>query len=209
MNSVVEQLFEDYKHYRHHTANYIRVKKERPYFREMKLRADRAKALKEMELWCRRKGVDPRWWLYSLFSSREWVAAPKFEQLVPKTKRTEKKALARYEALQEAPLYAQQITNRIQQDRRDQYTTYDPNRDISGTVENIKRRYLSEHDAQRCVDEMSSVTFGYHPKSLVCARCPLMTECEARLRKTVPFDIVALRRGDITIDEAKRAYHGR
>lgn len=81
---------------------------------------------------------------------------------------------------------------------------FDPNRDISGTTEAYKRRHLMDGDPQLCMERMSVETFGYHPRSLVCARCPLAQACAGRLQASVNFDILALRRGEITAQQAVR-----
>lgn len=200
----IQQLFDDFQYYRKHTAHYAKLRSELPVLRDLKLTDERKDALSRMTSWCEHNGLDPRWYLYSLFSCRNWRFCPKWEQLTPGTKKTEKKAIARYHLLSEAPLYSQRISEQIAAHQQASGQVYDPNRDLSNTTENIKRSYLAVYDTDRCMDEMTSTTLGYHPRSTVCARCPARAECERRLQATVPFDIVALRRGDLSVDEAKR-----
>jgi len=198
---MLERIFEDYLHYRRNTAHYCQMKERLPYMREPKLNEERRNALQNMIGWCQQNSLDPRWFLYSLFHARKWIAAPRWDQLVPGTNKTAKKAIARYKALNRAPLFLQRVDAELQ---ASQENNYDPNRDISTTTENIKRNYLAVYDTDRCIAEMQTTTLGYHPKSLVCARCPVAKKCAEMLQATVPFDILALRRGEITTDQAKR-----
>ncbi len=200
----VQQLFEDFQHYRKQTANFQKLRATIPYLRDLKLSDPRRSALSKMVRWCTQKELDSRWWLYSLFQARRWIAAPRWEQLVPGTKKTEVKAIARYVALKEAPLYAERVSQETRAQQEAQGQVYDPNRDLSNTVENIKRRYLDASDSERCMREMSTVTLGYHPKSQVCVSCPSTQICVQQTQAQVPFDIVALRRGDLSVDQAKR-----
>jgi hypothetical protein len=79
---------------------------------------------------------------------------------------------------------------------------YDGNRDLAASTEALKRRYMMFSDPDGCfVDERTN---GYHPKSLVCAQCPLAIGCEQKLRAAAAYDIVALRKGEITVTQAKR-----
>jgi len=197
-----EQLFADYDYYRYHTANFIAASGRGQYMRSLKRTPEREEQFERFAAFCEANQLNPRLYLYSLFDARQWTFAPRLDQLVPGTKKTAKKAIARFHALKEVPLYAQRMQQ--ERDQRGDTPTFDPNKDISGTVENVKRRYVSLYQFERCMSEINTVTLGYHPKSTVCLRCPTATECEGLTQNMVPFDIVALRRGDLSADEAKR-----
>lgn len=204
----VEELFRDYQLYRKRTANFLALKARRGYLRDPKLSDERRRALVRMSEWCATQNLDPRWFLYSLFAARRWVAAPRWDQLVPRSKATERRAVARCQAMSAAPLLSERVDEQIASLR----PTYDVNRDLCGTAENRKRVHLSRGDYEGCMAETQTVTYGYHPSSYVCQSCPAREECERRLRGSVGFDIMALRRGELSLDEAKRIsgrYHER
>ena len=81
-------------------------------------------------------------------------------------------------------------------------TVYDRARDISHQAEAIKRRHLADGRPDLCLTDMDEYTFGYHPKSLLCARCPLTQQCIMTLQNKYPFDVVALRNGQINMQQA-------
>lgn len=201
MPTTTEQLFEDYAYYRLHTRHYQEQIRTRP-MRSLKKSPDRLEQLSKLLAFCEEHDVDARAFLHSRFQTYRWNFAPPWHHLVPGSKATTKKSLDQYNALREAPLYAKRIQQNQQNIIAD--TTFDPNRDINPSIETVKRRYLATGDVARCVSESQTLTLGYHPKSTVCARCSAQSECEAQLRASVPFDIVALRRGDLSADQAKR-----
>lgn len=85
---------------------------------------------------------------------------------------------------------------------------YDPNWEMSPLSEAIKKRYASIGDAQRCMRETLERTLGFHPKSGTCQSCPLRQQCAEQLQKMIPeFDIVALREGKISPEEAQARVH--
>lgn len=202
------QLFDLFNYYRSHTANVVARRQKAPV-RDYKPTKQRLDVLKEMVGWCAQHEVDPRVWMYTLFDARSWGFAPKFDQLVPKTKKTAKKNLERYANLAHLPVLQKYNTEQGYQKAQAAGAVWDPNRDLNYSAEGLKRRYLNEGDVQRCMSEMETATYGYHPKSFVCARCPLAQQCEQALQAKVSFDITALRRGEITAEQARQtAYYG-
>lgn len=189
-------LLSDYNFWRGQTWHTQEIQR-KGYLRNVKLKTA-APALTALAQWCDGKAIDPRRWLYFRFASRNWRYAPRLDQLVPSS-RTEAKAVSKYKLLKETPAFSQ----RIQQEsayRRDETGVYwDVNRDICHVAEAIKRRYLATSQWERCMNEMTERTYGFHPKSRVCQRCPAAAQCEQRLRAQAPFDIVALRRGDVDL----------
>lgn len=193
--TIVEQLFDDYNGYRFKTHHYREgIKNKGRLSRSLKPSTIRLESLRRMSTWCQERGIDPRHWLYSLFSVN-WLFAPRFNQLIRPNHL--KKYSKTHVGLFDNKLRAEHHAVCVADGR-----TYDPNRDLSGTIESIKRRYLSESDADRCMSEMST-TLGFHPSSVVCSGCSLAKVCTARLDQVVSFDIQALRRGDITSDQAR------
>lgn len=199
--TTAEQLFQDYDQYRLHTTHYRATLKRKGHMRSPKKTSERMQQLQKLIDFCTTNDLEPRLYLYSLFKARHWNYAPLWHQLVPGSKATQKKAIARYKALTSVPMFAERLEREHVQNSE---VPYDPNRDINQSVENIKRRYLANYNTDRCMAEMQTVTLGYHPRSIVCARCPVAQECERKLRSSVPFDIIALRRGDLSLDQAKR-----
>lgn len=189
-------LLSDYNYWRSHTE-YIAEKRKTGYVRDTSMKKARPH-LAAMQRWCKDKNIDARRWLYFRFASRHWRYAPPLEQLVPAAK-SESKALIAYNLMEATPAYSERIHNEIRYQKDATGITWDVNRDVSHLAEAIKRRYLATHDWQRCIDRMADQTFGYHPKSLVCQRCPGASQCVAQLSRGVPFDIVALRRGDVDL----------
>lgn len=194
----LEQLFRDYNHYRFHTNHYQKLvaagKMQAASLKPLKQRLD---ALSKMAGFCAEHGIDPRHWLYTLFQTKRWLFAPRFDQLTPKAH------LERYSNLQHSPnsLYATKIRTEWQQDRGDRGASYDARRDMSATTEAYKRNYL-EINPEVCLDNIDK-TLGYHPKSLVCARCPIRQRCESQLSAAQGYDVSKLRRGEMSLNEAQ------
>jgi hypothetical protein len=203
------QLFDDFNYYRAHTRNVLSRREKAPV-RDYKQTPKRLDVLKEMIGWCSLHDVDPRLWLYSLFVSRKWLFAPTFNQLIPRSQRTAKKSLRSYSTLSDLPIFQKRIDEQNREHAEAEGVVWDPNRDLNYSAEGLKRRFLNEGDVERCMREMETTTFGYHPKSFVCARCPVARRCEQALQAKVPFDITALRSGQLTAEQARRiAYYGR
>ena len=205
--TLAEQLISDYNYYRSFTSEMFEKQKSGRYTGEVKLktkRIDREPILNEMAAFCYEHDVSPRLWLFMLFQMRRWIRPPKFNQLVPRSRKTLEKNLNLYANLSEVPLFRKRIDEERHQKSTERGEDFDVNRDIDFYAEALKRRYLNEGDPERCIEEMGMNTHGYHPKSLVCARCPLSGQCIPILQAKVPFDILALRRGDITAQQAQQ-----
>ena len=86
---------------------------------------------------------------------------------------------------------------------------FDRARDIANGAELLKRRYLTFGNYQRCMSEMETDTFGYHPKSQICQGCAVRFECAALLQSKVDYDIMSVRLGLMSMDEAQVAHHVR
>lgn len=217
-------LLDDFNAYRSQTENYSRLRQLHPM---RSLGAEKGlPALQAMDAWCRERGIDSRRWLYWLFARTRFRFAPKLTNLIPARKtpklqaKAEAKALAAYNALRGTPQLTERVFRELEIKRAHAGQSYDPNRDLSHIAEAVKRRYLAEGNPDKCLSDMFAnrpdtvPTWGYHPKSLSCVRCPLAQQCVAQLRAAVSsFDIVALRLGQMTLQQAQvmdgRAYHGR
>jgi len=202
MDDATRGLFDDYNWWRSKTLRVAAMKQRGIPVKDLVIKPEREAALKGMAQWCKNNSVDPSRWLCGLFHIRVWQFAPRWEHLTPKAK-TEKKRLARYLTISDMPLFSRRVRERIefQQDR--DCTGYDPNRDMSATTEALKTRYLAEQDPHGCLASMGTGTNGYHPKSLVCGRCPLNQECNNQTQASFNFDVLALRRGEITLQQAR------
>ena len=154
-----------------------------------------------MVTWCKQRKIPARQWLYSLFAARRWMFAPKVEE----SALLSEKHLVRFKEFADYDFYAKYI-KRIDNLKKlnDPKAGFDPNKDLSTTTEEAKRWYLSEYGATECRRHMFSETFGYHPLSRVCARCSGQTECLQELKDSLQFDVVGLRLGKLTVEDAKR-----
>ena len=194
------RLFDDYRYYRQHTASVQTLKQQKPYLREMKATLERLKLFGSMAAWCADQGINPRLWLYSLFVSRKWLFAPKLESAHLQSQ----KHIPKYHALEDTGLYKQRQMEQESLTNVSNPTTFDPNRSLSHASEEAKRAYLAAGNPQACMAATSTETFGFHPGSTVCARCPVVEPCKAQLQALVRFDIQALRRGEITSEQARQ-----
>lgn len=201
--TTTDQLFQDYNYYRFHTKHYKDgVTKRNWLSRSLKPTSERLKALEAMNAWCSGRNINPRHWLYTLFQARQWVFSPRFDHL------TSPKHLKRYKTMITSPMYDNRMRELRAESDWKEGKAYDPNRDLSGTVEALKRKHLASGDAERCMAEINT-TLGFHPKSTVCARCPLAQSCSVAIQQRVPFDIQALRRGEMTSDQARMVAYTR
>jgi len=187
-----QQLFEDYNQWRDHT-NHVQQMRQRHPMQRLKAKPDRLQIFEQLITWCDGQGIPPRLWLYSLFQTRRWLFAPPLKHLL-----STKNHLPRYKELSNTQAYQD-----ILRTERKVEVTYDPNRDTSGTTEALKRRYLARGDAAGCMAAVDA-TLGYHPKSDVCVPCACAVACEKKLVASAPFDIMALRRGELASTEAKK-----
>lgn len=196
------ELFADYNYYRLFTQHVAQYRARGRMVRYLKETPDRLAALAAMASWCRDRKFDPRHWLCWLFHRNHWKFARPFHQLIPGSKRTEKALLKAYEECGYLSMYDRRIRELNLVRDIAQGELYDGNRDLSSTVEALKRRYAMFGDADGCFGDDRAK--GYHPRSIICAQCPLAAQCERKLRASAAYDIVALRNGQITVEQAKR-----
>lgn len=197
-----ETLLEDYNDYRFRTHHIQQLRQNGQNVHS--LGRKRLSAFEGLQEWCAEHQVDARRWLCSLFEARRWLFAPPLNQL------KSKKHLKRYSKMDTIPVFR----NRIQQERQTRLNTagevFDPNRDLSASAETLKRRYLTLSTYDRCIEKMDDETYGYHPRSTVCQECPAQHTCSTMLQAKVGFDIMALRRGQMTAEQAQAViYYGR
>ena len=192
------QLFRDYCYYRQHTAHVQKLKKERPYLRDLKETPARLKLFAHMAKWCEDQGINPREWVYSLFVSRRWLFCPKLDRAHLQSK----KHIPKFRQLRDYILYRKRQMEQESVEAPGP-EVFDPNRDMSHTAEDAKAAYVRVGQYVICMANMATETFGFHPKSAVCARCLAAKECQEKLAQSVNFDVLALRRGEITSEEAQ------
>lgn len=204
----LQTILDDYNYYRSYTAHVQDMRARGNYVADVKMKTkagdDREPYFAGMVHFCEEHSLDPKLWLYMLFKIRRWRAAPRFTQLVPKSKKSLQKNLNYYADLSDLPLFQK---NRIEKRHTAAIKAgevWDINRDIGFSTEALKRRYLNEGDAERCMSELEERTYGYHPRSLVCARCPVVTQCTQKLESKFGTHIIALRRGEITTQQAQQ-----
>lgn len=195
------RLFRDFNFYREQTTRIQQVKAQRGFAAQYKLTNQRIEFFESLIGWCRNNQVDPRLWLYTLFRARRWYEPPALRNLNSAKKEfMSKKHLDKYEKLLESNVldgYMKHIRKDVRP--RDEF---DPNKDILPRIEQVKDQLLMTQQSERCMLKMVDETFGYHPKSKVCGRCPIAVQCAQKLKGSVDFDIIALREGLITVQEA-------
>jgi len=197
-----EKLLGDYNFYRTHTDNYQKQLQARPYMRELKGTPDRLQLFNRLDQWCIVNGLDSRRFLYAQFKKHKWLFAPPVNRLLP-GKKSLKVAIERYHILKEAPLLTNRLNAEHEHAQQMRGEIFSINRDVSYAAEALKRRYSYVNQLERCIDEMFTKTYGYHPKSRVCLNCVEAHRCMEKLRASVPFDIVGLRQGRITLQECR------
>lgn len=193
-------MFADFQRYRLQTASIQKVRANAGWARMHKETPERLQLFEQTASWCRERQIDPRLWIYNLFRSRSWTFPPQLqanhlmsENLIPKYERLGYQVLDGY---------------------RERFTPkkkgppFDPHVDISFTAEALKKLYQSQGDQARCLRETTDRTLGWHPKSSTCMTCPLAMQCRENLAKLVDFDIVGLREGRLTVEEAKAVVRG-
>jgi hypothetical protein len=189
-------LFSDYNRWRLQTGGIERRRAEGGFIGVFKETPERLALFEATAKWCREKKIDPRLWIYLLFRARSWSYAPRME---PGHLMSEN-MLERYESLSRRALDGYRAATTKTQRH------FDPNVDISHAAEALKRQYAAQGQQQRCMRETLERTLGYHPKSSTCLACPMRGPCERQLAALAPeFDIVMLRRGEISVETARRA----
>lgn len=199
--ATARELLDDYNYYRSFTEHVHAMRDTDQWVRFVKETPERLAAMARMSAWCEERRYDARHWLCWLFYRGHWRYARPFNQLVPGSKRTEKKLVEAYAKVTELPMFVKRTQQLSYMTRANTEQIYDGNRDMAATTEALKRRYLRMADPEGCMEDERSN--GYHPRSLVCARCVLAIGCERKLRAGVDFDIVALRDGRMTAAQAR------
>jgi len=204
----VQILMDDFNFYRSHTHHFQKLMQERPYLKVPTLNRGRRRLFDEMVAWCRANELEPRFWLFCMFQRGRWLFAPRWlaGYLMGD------KALAWYRARRsrgfDDRLYRERIeqTREIEQQRAGTSVVYDPNVHVSAEVEARKRRLQQRGDPEGCLSGVLDVdhpTLGWHPRSTVCCGCSVAERCREALRGRYRFDIVALREGKITVEQAR------
>jgi hypothetical protein len=151
--------------------------------------------------WCRERSVEPRAWLHFCFHHRGFKWPPKFEP------RKDGKSDLTSESLLPKFLKGQSglgfFRRRMAASSEVHDDAYDPNRDMTPHVEQLKYRYREAGDTETCASRQLVQTLGYHPRSVPCVGCPSRVRCAVQLEAAVAFPIVALRAGRITVQEAE------
>ena len=196
------ELFADYNYYRLHTRHIESARQQGKYIRYLDATPERMRYVEAMRVWCEGKAYSPRHWLCWLFYRNRWGFSRPLNQLVPKSWKSAKIMIAAYENCRFLPMYDRRMRQLRHAADVAAGTVYDRNRDMSTTTEHLKRRYMQFNDPEGCLtDDRAN---GYHPRSPICGQCRLAQACEAKLRSEAVYDIVALRRGEITVAQAKR-----
>ena len=197
-DEMVEQLFEDFCCYQQQTEFIFNLRENKgARHTRPKQTPDALEALGQMLDWCNEKGVEPRRWLFVLHAVRKWKFPIKLarghlcsEKVLPKFATT--RGLGFFRARVAATSEAAAMGDA------------DPNRDVFPAIEGRKQGYAQTGQVDRCVDEMMTSTYGYHPKSPVCTACPERHRCAIGLASLMPFDILALRDGRLSAADAER-----
>lgn len=200
-----ERLLDTYNNLRRKTAKFQELQRKQP-MRDLKgvtsKGLNRLLALEKLIDWCRQEGIHPERWLYTMFACYRWLYAPPLNNLVPRNKKRSKTYQLYFED-RETPVLDSIVQQRVQQNQIADGRRFDPRRDIAHSAEGIKRQLLQLGDPDECMERIAE-TFGYHPKSLACARCSRQQPCAQRLQSMFPFDILALRRGELTLAQVEQ-----
>ena len=201
-------LFQDFCIYYLQIATVQKLRDQGKFVGKHKLTEERIQLFEELIAWCAERHIDPRLWVYLLYRNRCWAwPIPMSSAKAARPHLLSEKAIAKYDKFME-------------QDRLDSYESYrrrsdakrkspfDPNVDVIPIVEAKKERYVRLGQTQACIQEMRATTFGFHPRSRICSQCPAQMSCRQQLLATVSFDILGLREGRITVEEAKHQVRG-
>lgn len=191
----VRWMLADWDHWRSQTKHVQRARE--PWAKKpRKATPARVALLSETRDWCVARGLDPRRWIFTLFDARRFDYPPKMRAGDLMSER-----LVRY---YEMARHLGYLSNRLLQTKPVPVDGYvDAQRDTIYAVEGLKERYAASDQRVRCMTESLTRTLGYHPKSKVCATCPVALQCAERLALTHDFDIIALRKGKISLDEVR------
>jgi hypothetical protein len=198
--TLEQVLLDDYNVYRMQTQHFWNQSQDasQPWrTKDLKATEARLQLFRDMCSWCAQRNLEPRLWLYILFKSRAWRFPPKCEA----GSLMSENMIPRYRSAKGLGFFSRRI---IATNRPDEAEMPDPNRDLIHVVEALKERYAASGQHQRCMEELIIRTNGYHPKSKVCCACPLLGECAVRTQGSMSFDILGLRYGRITLEEAEK-----
>lgn len=162
---------------------------------DVKATDERLGLLTEMHAWCSERVLDSRLWLFLLFREMRWFYPPK---------------LGAGSLMKEGLIEVYNRSRWLDAYRRhvapsSKAQVFDPNRDVAPANEMRKTRLLEAGRSRECLEKSIEETMGYHPKSKVCTRCPVAPDCAARLKAWCDFDIMALRLGTITAEQAQES----
>lgn len=196
----VAQLWTDFNYYWLRTTNIQKVVQSGRPIRTRKLTLERYELFCALYDWCVQKDVDPRLWVFALFRARRWMYAPQLE---------------RGHLMSERFLDSGKYQRVVHRGTLDGYRLYkkgpvkglDPNRDLIPGAEQKKRVWQQNGQSDVCMLMTLSDSYGYHPESRWCRQCSLQAECQQRLTTSVNFDILALRRGEMTVEQARAQAH--
>jgi hypothetical protein len=191
------QLLHDINFYRAYTKHIVELREQKPVS-DYAPQEKRLKMLEDLISWCQEKKVQPRFWIYHLFAARRWLFPPKME----KGHLFSERMLKSYRFAKPTDFYEQRLRQTERERQELEGLTRDPNLKLTEGVETAKRTYAGTRSWTRCMDDLTT-TYGYHPHSEVCQRCPLAKRCEEKVRDLFPFDIMAARRGDIEMTTRK------
>lgn len=189
-------LFSDFNHWRSYCAD-VRRRRQTQRVADYVLSDERLDLFEEMDAWCREREIESRLWLYLLFRARRWNWSPPLERAHLCSERM----VPGYRKARCLDGYRRHLFGAQPRERY-----FDPNLEISPTNEARKADLLQQPGGpHRCMALMVDTTYGYHPRSEVCRRCPLGPECAQQLSRWCDFDVMALRLGDLSKVEAIRS----
>ena len=191
--ALAEILFSDYINFREHTVNWKRVKECKRYMRPMKLTDERKRIFEIFIDWCDKRGLPPRQWIYTLFAIRRWIFAPQLELKFL----CSEKHIPKFESFSDYRFYQRYLDDQSEKTKWTNEKLFDPNIELTRSVEETKRSIVLIGGPQACMDVMTTETFGYHPKSQICTVCDGRFNCAEKLQALAGFDILSLRRGEI------------
>lgn len=191
---LVSQLLSDINYYRAFTKSITEARRTKP-INDFAAKPDKLALLDELVTWCQEHSVQPRFWIYHLFAARRWLFPPQFKR----GHLLSTKMLQHYRYQPATPFYAERLEATARERKALAGLEYDPNLHLSEGVETLKRVYASQRAARRCLDDMRQ-TYGYHPRSVYCQKCPEAESCEAKVRALFPFDIIGVRCGELEMN---------
>lgn len=182
-------LLADYNVYRRQTKHAFDMEKRGVPFRAKRMDSKTQTLFDELQAWCRERHLEPRLWLFGLFKARNWGFAPQLKS----SHLCSENMLKKYKRLKGLGFFSRRrrVSNVAMHTDED----FDPNRDLDATAEALKKRFIDAGQPMRCLEALMTQTLGYHPRSRVCARCPLAPTCVVELQCRMPFDVVGLRLG--------------